>query len=148
MVAPVARATSKQIDINGQMWKIDKLSAYDGAYLGYILLNNALPPIISQALGSEMGEAAAKGEPMSKKQFRQLMQDLLKATALKMPSGWVQAVDELGNFQVPGLENDLVLCIRLVVEVIRFNFADFFADGGLLDSVGGLLGMSRSSTEE
>ena len=63
-------------------------------------------------------------------------------------AGDMQAVDELGNFQVPGLETDLVLCIRLVVEVIRFNFADFFADGGLLDSVGGLLGMSRSSTEE
>lgn len=148
MVAPVARATSKQMDINGQMWKIDKLSAYDGAYLGYILLNNALPPIISQALGGQMGETAAKGEPMSKKQFRQLMQDLLRVAAVKLPSGWVQAVDELGNFQVPGLEIDLVLCIRLVVEVIRFNFTDFFADGGLLDAVGGLLGMSRSSTEE
>lgn len=148
MVAPVARATSKQMDINGQMWKIDKLSAYDGAYLGYILLNNALPPMVSQALGGNMEEVTSSGAPMSKAQFRQMMQDLLRVTAKKMPAGWIQSVDEMGNFQLPELETDLVLCIRLVVEVIRFNFTDFFADGGLLDAVGGLLGMSRSSTEE
>lgn len=148
MVAPVARARSKQIDIGGEMWKIERLNAYDGAYLGYILLNNALPPMVSQALGGNMEEVASSGTPMSKAQFRQMMQDLLRATAKKMPAGWIQSVDEMGNFQVPELETDLVLCIRLIVEVIRFNFADFFTANGLLDSVGGLLGMSRQNTPE
>ena len=123
MVAPVARARSKQIDIGGEMWKIERLNAYDGAYLGYILLNNALPPMVSQALGGNMEEVTSSGAPMSKAQFRQMMQDLLRVTAKKMPAGWIQ-------------------------EVIRFNFADFFTANGLLDSVGGLLGMSRQNTPE
>ena len=71
----------------------------------------------------------------------------LKATAKKLASGWVDTIDAAGNFQIPGLETDMATCLRLMIEVISFNFRDFFADAGLLDAVGGLFGMSRQSTK-
>ena len=147
MVAPVERATAKTIDIGGEMWTIRKLPALDGLYLGYVILNSALPPIITQSLGGELGDVAATGKPMGKADFESLTRDLLKATAKKLASGWVDTIDAAGNFQVPGLETDMATCLRLMIEVISFNFRDFFADAGLLDAVGGLFGMSRQSTK-
>lgn len=143
MNVPKERALSKLIEIEGEHWQINKLSAYDGAYIGYTILNNALPPFVAQAVGGEVGKAAAAGPQMGKEQFTALMRDLLKACEKKLPAGFVAAVDANGEYQVPGLEYDLQLSLRLLVEVIRFNFSDFFVDGGLLESVAALFGMSR-----
>lgn len=139
-------------EAGGRTFRIGRLSAYDGMYIGYQLLNNALPPVVGALLAGEMGPAAAGGgEPMSKKQFRQLMTDVLscvgeKLEANKLDGSWTPILAENGTFAVQGLEEDMSLVLALLVQAIKFNFADFFGET-LLPILGGALGMKPPDTQ-
>ena len=139
-------------DAGGRTFRIGRLSAYDGMYIGYQLLNNTLPSMVGPMLASEMGiQAAAGAPPMGKKQFRQLMEDILgcvgeKLEANKLDGGWTPILAEDGSFAVSDLEDNMSLVLDLLVQAIQFNFADFFAEK-LLPILGGALGLIPPDTQ-
>lgn len=69
---------------------------------------------------------------LTKQDFVELQSDCLKVAAEQLPSGYVPVLNPNNSYGVEGLTP--VLAIALMVEVLTWNFADFFAEGSPLMS--------------
>ena len=69
-----------------------------------------------------------------------------KLEANKLDGSWTPILAENGTFAVQGLEEDMSLVLALLVQAIKFNFADFFGET-LLPILGGVLGMKPPDTQ-
>lgn len=135
--------------MDGKEYRIYWLDAYTAMYIGYQLMNAALPPLIGSLTAEIMPDrsaAAIAATPMSKSQFTSLLKDVLSCTKVRMDSGWINVINDNGSPAVPGMETNVVAMMTLAAESIKFNFKDFFA-GKLLPLVGGVFGMSPPNTE-
>ena len=140
------RETSIIHETGGRRFKISRLSAYDGMYIGYTIMNNALPPMVAAMFAKEVPDAQMGNTPMTKAQFTALMRDVLGCIEEKLDAGLSPVLDESGNFAVIGLENDLGMVFELLVQALVFNYRDFFTEK-LLPKLGAALGMTPPGTK-
>ena len=59
-----------------------------------------------------------------------------------LPAGQAAVLNKDGTFGVVGVEDDMILTLRLVAEVLLFNYADFFDEnrwGSMFKSLAGML---------
>lgn len=63
---------------------------------------------------------------MSMEEFEDLQKKIIGYVDEELKGTTVKVIDEYGNFNVPDLEYDLTLYMKLVIRVIVVNYKDFF----------------------
>lgn len=133
------RSIRKTVEIDGSSYIIVKLTAIASLQLGRLLIAKAAPfvtllskmddgdtddGILFQALFDVVGN-------LNDQDVNDLVTKCLRACKLDLDAGEHPVLDERGNYGNPDIEYDLILTVKLCVEMIKFNFADFFNGGGL-----------------
>lgn len=133
----------KMVEINGEMYRIEKFTARVGLKLARLLLAKIAP--IIPLLGNEEGEeepaeaddnklyaaVAAALESLNDRDVDYLLNTCLRAVSKMLPAGPTAIIDANGFYGIPEVEYDLGLTIRLIVEAIKWGAGDFFGEKGL-----------------
>lgn len=142
------RELVKEVDINGTSCRVRKMNALDGMVLLKFVAEKCMPLFNSvEALaGGTPENPAPENAPISNEAFlsvlqkmlgsitndeiRRLMTDCLHYAEVELRAGWTPIMDGK-RFAVEDMEYDVGACLKLCIEVIVFNFADFFGENGL-----------------
>ena len=133
----------KMVEIDGEMYRIEKFTARVGLKLARLMLAKIAP--IIPLLGNEEGEdepnevndsklyaaVAAALESLNDKDVDYLMNTCLRAVSKMLPAGPTAIIDANGFYGIPEVEYDLGLTVRLIVEAIKWGASDFFGEKGL-----------------
>ena len=139
--SPKKRETYTTYENEGRKLKINSFDPMSGNYILMQILTCVLPFGISDALkqqvpGSEtaMKTANISGKMMSKQDFIALQTDILSTVEEILPSGNTSpVVRENGTY---GVEDDTsILCLKLIIASLAFNYKDFFKELPSLDSL-------------
>lgn len=148
----------KTIEINGDMYQIQKFTARDGLKLARLVLAKIAPiiPLLSEDDKKQAVKAAKAGGKKSEetttpnvddqavysavtvaldhlddKDMDYLMDKCLRVCSKVLPAGPMPIIDENGYYGIPEAEYDMALTVRLIVEAIKWGAADFFGEKGL-----------------
>lgn len=133
----------KMVEIDGEMYRIEKFTARVGLKLARMLLAKIAP--IIPLLGNEEEQdepnevndnklyaaVAAALDSLNDKDVDYLMNTCLRAVSKMLPAGPTAIIDANGFYGIPEVEYDLGLTIRLIVEAIKWGASDFFGEKGL-----------------
>lgn len=149
------RELSKEVEINGTRCRVNKMNALDGMVLLKFVAEKCMPLFNSvEALaGGTPENPAPENAPISdgaflivlqkmlssisNEEIRRLMTDCLHYADVSLKAGWTPIMDGK-RFTVEDMEYDVGACLKLCIEVIVFNFADFFGENGLRLNLPGL----------
>lgn len=132
------RETQTFVDLLGNKYKIEKYSAWTGAFIVFKLINKALPSLFSEG---DAGALQALQNQMGKEEFTDFLKDVLSVVSVKKEAGFFPVVDEMGNLQME-LQNDTISIILLAIHALRFNARDFFSEGAQKSEREALEGLS------
>lgn len=138
--SPKKRETYTTFENDGRKFKVNAFDPMTGNYILMQIITCVLPFGLSdilkqQAPGSEaaMKFANSNGKMMSKSDFISLQTDVLSTVEEILPSGNVSpVVRENGTYGVENVTS--ILCLKLIVASLSFNFKDFFKEIPSLDS--------------
>ena len=138
--SPKKRETYTTYENEGRKFKINSFDPMSGNYILMQILTCVLPFGISDALnqqvpGSETAMKAANigGKMMSKQDFIALQTDILSTVEEILPSGNTSpVVRENGTYGVEDVTS--LMCIKLIIASLAFNYKDFFNEIPSLDS--------------
>ena len=139
--SPKKRETYTTYENEGRKFKINSYDPMSGNYILMQILSCVLPFGISDALkqqvpGSEtaMKTANIGGKMMSKQDFISLQTDILSTVEEILPSGNTSpVVRENGTYGVEDVTS--ILCLKLIIASLAFNYKDFFKELPSLDSL-------------
>lgn len=139
--SPKKRETYTTYENEGRKFKINSYDPMSGNYILMQILTCVLPFGISDALkqqvpGSEtaMKTANIGGKMMSKQDFIALQTDILSTVEEILPSGNTSpVVRENGTYGVEDVTS--ILCLKLIIASLAFNYKDFFKELPSLDSL-------------
>ena len=139
--SPKKRETYTTYENEGRKFKINSFDPMSGNYILMQILTCVLPFGISDALnqqvpGSEtaMKTANISGKMMSKQDFIALQTDILSTVEEILPSGNTSpVVRENGTYGVEDVTS--ILCLKLIIASLAFNYKDFFKELPSLDSL-------------
>ena len=139
--SPKKRETYTTYENEGRKFKINSFDPMSGNYILMQILTCVLPFGISDALnqqvpGSETAVKAANisGKMMSKQDFISLQTDILSTVEEILPSGNTSpVVRENGTYGVEDVTS--ILCLKLIIASLAFNYKDFFKELPSLDSL-------------
>ena len=139
--SPKKRETYTTYENEGRKFKINSFDPMSGNYILMQILTCVLPFGISDALkqqvpGSEtaMKTANIGGKMMSKQDFIALQTDILSTVEEILPSGNTSpVVRENGTYGVEDVTS--ILCLKLIIASLAFNYKDFFKELPSLDSL-------------
>ena len=139
--SPKKRETYTTYENEGRKFKINSFDPMSGNYILMQILTCVLPFGISDALnqqvpGSEIAMKAANisGKMMSKQDFIALQTDILSTVEEILPSGNTSpVVRENGTYGVEDVTS--ILCLKLIIASLTFNYKDFFKELPSLDSL-------------
>jgi hypothetical protein len=139
--SPKKRETYTTYENEGRKFKINSFDPMSGNYILMQILTCVLPFGISDALkqqvpGSEtaMKTANISGKMMSKQDFISLQTDILSTVEEILPSGNTSpVVRENGTYGVEDVTS--ILCLKLIIASLAFNYKDFFKELPSLDSL-------------
>lgn len=139
--SPKKRETYTTYENEGRKFKINSFDPMSGNYILMQILTCVLPFGISDALnkqipGSEtvMKTVNISGKMMSKQDFIALQTDILSTVEEILPSGNTSpVVRENGTYGVEDVTS--ILCLKLIVASLAFNYKDFFKELPSLDSL-------------
>ena len=139
--SPKKRETYTTYENEGRKFKINSFDPMSGNYILMQILTCVLPFGISDALnqqvpGSETAMKAANisGKMMSKQDFISLQTDILSTVEEILPSGNTSpVVRENGTYGVEDVTS--ILCLKLIIASLAFNYKDFFKELPSLDSL-------------
>lgn len=138
------REKSVIVEIFDEKYKIEKYTAWVGAFIIFKLINKALPSLLSE------GDAAALASlqnQMGKQEFTEFLKDVLSVVSVKKEAGFFPVLDEMGNLQAD-LQDDTITILLLAIHAIKFNANDFFSEGARKSLAEGLQGFSFLPTQE
>ena len=138
------REKSVIVEIFDEKYKIEKYTAWVGAFIIFKLINKALPSLLSE------GDAAALSSlqnQMGKQEFTEFLKDVLSVVSVKKEAGFFPVLDEMGNLQAD-LQDDTITILLLAIHAIKFNASDFFSEGAQKSLAAGLQGFSFFPTQE
>lgn len=124
------RETSTTYEFDGRTFKIKMYDPMLGNYILTQIVQFVLPFGIGSALvesvgGTELKNIGVSGQAMSKKDFIQLQTDILCTVEEMYESGNTSpVVRENGTYGVEDVTS--LMCIKLIVASLAFNFKDFF----------------------
>lgn len=138
--SPKKRETYTTYENDGRKFKINAFDPMSGNYILMQILTCVLPFGISDAIkqqapGSEtaMKVANSNNKMMSKQEFIALQTDILSTVEEVLPSGNTSpVVRENGTYGVEDVTS--VLCLKLIIASLTFNYKDFFKELPSLDS--------------
>ena len=139
--SPKKRETYTTYENDGRKFKINAFDPMSGNYILMQILTCVLPFGISDAIkqqapGSEtaMKVANSNNKMMSKQEFIALQTDILSTVEEVLPSGNTSpVVRENGTYGVEDVSS--VLCLKLIIASLTFNYKDFFKELPSLDSL-------------
>lgn len=139
--SPKKRETYTTYENDGRKFKINAFDPMSGNYILMQILTCVLPFGISDAIkqqapGSEtaMKVANSNNKMMSKQEFIALQTDILSTVEEVLPSGNTSpVVRENGTYGVEDVTS--VLCLKLIITSLTFNYKDFFKELPSLDSL-------------
>ena len=137
------RETSTIIEVLGKKYKIEKYTAWVGAFIIFKLINKALPSLF--AAGDAEALQVLQNQ-MSKAEFTEFLKDVLSVVSVKKEAGFFPIIDEMGNLQIE-LQNDTITILLLAIHAIRFNASDFFLENVQNSLKEGLQGFSFFPTQ-
>lgn len=139
--SPKKRETYTTYENEGRKFKINSFDPMSGNYILMQILTCVLPFGISDALkqqipGSEIAMKTVNigGKMMSKQDFIALQTDILSTVEEILPSGNTSpVVRENGTYGVEDVTS--ILCLKLIIASLAFNYKDFFKELPSLDSL-------------
>ena len=139
--SPKKRETYTTYENEGRKFKINSFDPMSGNYILMQILTCVLPFGISDVLkqqipGSEIAMKTVNigGKMMSKQDFIALQTDILSTVEEILPSGNTSpVVRENGTYGVEDVTS--ILCLKLIVASLAFNYKDFFKELPSLDSL-------------
>lgn len=139
--SPKKRETYTTYENDGRKFKINAFDPMSGNYILMQILTCVLPFGISDAIkqqapGSEIAMKAANSNNkiMSKQEFIALQTDILSTVEEILPSGNTSpVVRENGTYGVEDVTS--MLCLKLIIASLTFNYKDFFKEIPSLDYV-------------
>lgn len=139
--SPKKREIYTTYENDGRKFKINAFDPMSGNYILMQILTCVLPFGISDAIkqqapGSEtaMKVANSNNKMMSKQEFIALQTDILSTVEEVLPSGNTSpVVRENGTYGVEDVTS--VLCLKLIIASLTFNYKDFFKELPSLDSL-------------
>lgn len=139
--SPKKRETYTTYENDGRKFKINAFDPMSGNYILMQILTCILPFGISDAIkqqapGSEtaMKVANSNNKMMSKQEFIALQTDILSTVEEVLPSGNTSpVVRENGTYGVEDVTS--MLCLKLIIASLTFNYKDFFKELPSLDSI-------------
>ena len=139
--SPKKRETYTTYENDGRKFKINAFDPMSGNYILMQILTCVLPFGISDAIkqqapGSEtaMKAANSNNKMMSKQEFIALQTDILSTVEEVLPSGNTSpVVRENGTYGVEDVTS--MLCLKLIIVSLTFNYKDFFKELPSLDSI-------------
>lgn len=139
--SPKKRETYTTYENDGRKFRINAFDPMSGNYILMQILTCVLPFGISDALkqqapGSEsaMKIANSSNKMMSKQEFISLQTDILSTVEEILPSGNTSpVVRENGTYGVENVTS--MLCLKLIIASLSFNYKDFFKELPSLDSI-------------
>lgn len=139
--SPKKRETYTTYENDGRKFKINAFDPMSGNYILMQILTCVLPFGISDAIkqqapGSEtaMKAANSNNKMMSKQEFIALQTDILSTVEEILPSGNTSpVVRENGTYGVENVTS--MLCLKLIIASLTFNYKDFFEEIPSLDSI-------------
>ena len=139
--SPKKRETYTTYENEGRKFKINSFDPMTGNYILMQILTCVLPFGISDVLkqqipGSEIAMKTVNigGKMMSKQDFIALQTDILSTVEEILPSGNTSpVVRENGTYGVEDVTS--ILCLKLIIASLAFNYKDFFKELPSLDSL-------------
>lgn len=140
------RETVKTIEINEETYHVRKMPPWTATYLVKLVAAKVLPilSMTESTNGSDVTENLANVltdslpnvlDSISEDELKNIMIKCLNYADKVLPAG-PQQIMRNQAFGVRGVESDFMLCMNLVIEVIKFNCADFFEGlGSILSRV-------------
>lgn len=127
------RETSTTFEFDGRTFKINAFDPMTGNYILAQIIQFVLPMGIGNMLNEQVKGTEQKqqigvsGQMMSKKDFIQLQIDILSTVSEIKGSGHeAPVVRENGTYGVEDATS--LMCIKLIVASLAFNFKDFFSE--------------------
>ena len=137
------REIHKKIEIGEETYRVAKMNALDGVCLFKFVAEKFLPLLNELSALSDIPEGSpvdVSGQmtktitsmlsTISKSETKQLMIDCLNFAQKSLAGGWANVMTGR-DFTIDDIEYDLMKCLQLCVQVIIWNFSDFFGEGGL-----------------
>ena len=139
--SPKKRETYTTFEDNGRKFKINSFDPMTGNYILMQIISCILPfgitdAIKQQAPGSEriMNVMNSGNKMISKQDFISLQTDVLSSVEEILPSGNTSpVVRENGTYGVEDVT--AILCLKLIIASLSFNYKDFFKELPSLDSL-------------
>ena len=137
--SPKKRETFTTFEYENRKFKINSFDPMIGNYILMQIMTFILPfgigDAVSQQTGSEMlARDRKKSQMMSKEDFISLQTDILSTVEEIYQSGNTSpVVRENGTYGVEDVT--AMLCLKLIIASLSFNYKDFFKEVPSLDSI-------------
>lgn len=127
------------LEVSGRQFIINKMSPTMGIAVLKELITRSMPIDLLGMLDQTGGSKSAKlkslmsfgsigTSQMGIDEFEEFERRLLSYVYEKLVSGPVCVIDSNGNYRVENLESDTMLVLKLIVEVVKVNYKDFFIE--------------------
>ena len=149
------RKTFEVIELQGRKFVIRMFPAAEGLAILKELMTRALPMdlLSNVAIGGQSVGEKLKGfgfdnskSAMSIDEFAAFEKRLLTCVDARLKDGDEQIINEDGTYNVVDIEYNLSLVMKLLLEVVRVNYKDFFVDS--LKELKVLKGITEAKAEE
>lgn len=133
------RETVSTFNLNGREFEINAYDPMEGNYILAQILAFVLPFGIGDMLSASVGTekqniVPTSGKMMSKQDFMSLQIDILKTVKEVYSTGEKSpVVRENGTYGVEDVTS--ILCLKLIIASLTFNYKDFFKELPSLDSI-------------
>jgi hypothetical protein len=139
------REITKDIELAGRKWRIDKFDAQTGSFIAYQLLFNMLP-----GGDSQLGALPAGRPTMTREQFFDIQSECLKVCSEICEVGGMEAPLPVkllnGAWGVAGLDKDTFTVLALTIHSLIHNVSGFFGEGGLKELTDSLSALNPFNT--
>lgn len=129
------RVTEDEYKLGDRTFILEKYNPLTGNYLLFKVFTSLLPLGLDKLISKNIPGSGAMDnltrQPMSKVEFVELQQDILSSVYERLPAGRTPVIRQDGTFGCNPLTSPET--IQLMIATLAFNFADFFADGGLME---------------
>lgn len=139
---PKKRERKKTVDIKDRTFEFKDFDPILGNYILVKLLTLVMPMGIGNAIGDKLGiEVGKSGVAIDKEGFMDLQADILKHCFEILPGNKTPVMREDGTYGTSDISS--MLCIKLLIGCVVYNFSDFFEDDLFSSAIGLLPDMSQ-----
>ena len=124
------RETTSTFEYEGRTFEINSYDPMVGNYILMQIISLVLPLGITAKLSEKLGagsELGSTGKMMSKQEFVQFQVDILSTISeIKQSGHRAPVVRENGTYGIEDVTS--IMCIKLIIASLAFNYKDFFKE--------------------